>query len=525
MAPATPAFAESDPASLAAYVRARAADADGKVDRAATGYAEALAKTPDDPVIAVRAYRAALAAGDAPLANRARVVLERAGVAPADSAVLALAEAAVAKPAPSAEVDKALARLGAGPLSFLVPPLRAWSVGQTDPKRALGLLELTGKNPIGLHYATETRALLMIGDGRIDDGVALLRVLLGVDRGGLELRMAAARLLVGQGRGDLAASLLAGDEPLIRRQRATLGKGAKPDFGFGVSYILTRLAADLGDDETAPLSIVLTRSALRVDPGNDRARLLLAAALTSEEALPSALAVLDEIKPASPYAPAARVERVELLEKAGRDDDALKESAAIARSSDAGVADLQRYGDRLVAAARFDEAAAVYRQAIDQAGPAVDWVLYLQLGGALDQAGKWDEALPLLEKAVALAPDQPIALNYLGYGQLDHGGDVATARRLLEKASSLKPDNLSILDSLAWAYFKAGDDAKALPLLERAAAGEPANETISEHLGDAYWRTGRRYEARYAWRAAAITAEGADAARLATKIADGLARN
>ena len=61
-----------------------------------------------------------------------------------------------------------------------------------------------------------------------------------------------------------------------------------------------------------------------------------------------------------------------------------------------------------------------------------------------------------------------------------------------------------------------------MPLFERASAGEPANGTISEHLGDAYWVSGRRYEARYAWRAAALVAKADDAARLASKIATGL---
>ncbi|RZM08686.1 MAG: hypothetical protein EOP68_11090, partial [Sphingomonas sp.] len=59
-------------------------------------------------------------------------------------------------------------------------------------------------------------------------------------------------------------------------------------------------------------------------------------------------------------------------------------------------------------------------------------------------------------------------------------------------------------------------------LLERAASSEPTNAEIGEHLGDVYWTLGRRYEARYAWRAAQLTATGDDAPRLATKIADGL---
>ena len=56
----------------------------------------------------------------------------------------------------------------------------------------------------------------------------------------------------------------------------------------------------------------------------------------------------------------------------------------------------------------------------------------------------------------------------------------------------------------------------------RAGMDTPLDVTINEHLGDAYWRAGRRYEARYAWRAAAIYADDHEAGRLRDKIADGL---
>jgi Flp pilus assembly protein TadD len=96
---------------------------------------------------------------------------------------------------------------------------------------------------------------------------------------------------------------------------------------------------------------------------------------------------------------------------------------------------------------------------------------------------------------------------------------------MLERASQLAPDDSSITDSLAWAYFRNGDAQRALPLLERAAMAAPANGEIAEHLGDAYWMVGRRYEARYSWRAAAIVADASDGARLAAKIATGLTGN
>ena len=89
-------------------------------------------------------------------------------------------------------------------------------------------------------------------------------------------------------------------------------------------------------------------------------------------------------------------------------------------------------------------------------------------------------------------------------------------------ATKLRPDHPAITDSLGWSLYLRGKAGDALPLLERAAAGDPGEPTINEHLGDAYWSIGRQYEARYAWRAALLTAEDKDKARLNAKIDMGL---
>nr|WP_246587210.1 tetratricopeptide repeat protein [Stakelama flava] len=218
----------------------------------------------------------------------------------------------------------------------------------------------------------------------------------------------------------------------------------------------------------------------------------------------------------------AKVERRAVLSRAGQADQALELAKALASDDSATVEDVRAYGDLLADAERYSQAADAYGRAIAMTDGSAGWALYLQRGGALEQAGDWQAALPLLEKAVEMAPDEPVALNYLGYARVERGEDVAKAQAMLERALKLKPDDPSITDSVAWAYYKQGRVAQAVPLLEKAAQAEPADVTINEHLGDAYWRAGRKYEARYAWRAAAIYAEAADAQRLQQKIANGL---
>ncbi|MGB5019989.1 MAG: hypothetical protein WBO41_03790, partial [Sphingorhabdus sp.] len=62
----------------------------------------------------------------------------------------------------------------------------------------------------------------------------------------------------------------------------------------------------------------------------------------------------------------------------------------------------------------------------------------------------------------------------------------------------------------------------AIPLLESAVQGSLNDVTINEHLGDAYWHAGRKIDARYAWRAAALQAEDKVVERLESKLAIGL---
>jgi len=513
-----PAQAANKPDDLAAYVRARAADADGNAAAATNGYASALVAVPGNAVIALRAYRAAIMAGDFAVLNRARLVLEKANLAPSDSALLALAEAA--RDQDAAAISSAIDRVKAGPLDFLAPAFRAWAAID-DPNALLASLDTAGSNAIERRYVQESRALILIATGKIDQGTDLVRVLLGADRGSIDLRINAAQMLAAAGRIDLAQGLLVGPDPALSAARAAIGAGRRPTAAIGMAYILARLASDLNNGQSGRLLIVMVRAALRLDPANDRARLVLASALAADNMGPQALAALDQITPASPYRGMAEEQRISLLAQAGDSAAALAGAARLATATGATPAAIRRHADLLVQREQFDAAAIAYRRAIDLDPKAADWVVFLQLGSALDRAGRWSKARAMLERSVALAPDQPVALNYLGYGMLENGGDPAAARKLLERASSLRPKDLSILDSLAWAYYLQGDTVRALPLLELAAKGEPANSTISEHLGDAYWRLGRRYEARYAWHAAAVVAEATDAERLAAKIANG----
>lgn len=94
-------------------------------------------------------------------------------------------------------------------------------------------------------------------------------------------------------------------------------------------------------------------------------------------------------------------------------------------------------------------------------------------------------------------PDNATALNALGYtlADADLEGRLDEARALIERAHALAPDNPAILDSLGWVHFRRGEPSRALPWLRRAWAAMPDQE-IAAHLIEVLWVLGEKAEAR-----------------------------
>ena len=78
-------------------------------------------------------------------------------------------------------------------------------------------------------------------------------------------------------------------------------------------------------------------------------------------------------------------------------------------------------------------------------------------------------ALPLAEKAHALAPDQPAYIDTLAAVLADQG-QVAKALPLQQRAVELQPGNPMLRLSLARLYLKSGDKAQAGKQLDQLAA-------------------------------------------------------
>ena len=103
-----------------------------------------------------------------------------------------------------------------------------------------------------------------------------------------------------------------------------------------------------------------------------------------------------------------------------------------------------------------------------------------------------------LRQIIRMKPEDARALNHLGYKLADQTERYEEALELIERAIAISPDDTAIIDSLAWAQYKLGRYEEALQNLRRAFANFPDHE-VAAHLGEVLWVMERRDEALKVW--------------------------
>ena len=150
---------------------------------------------------------------------------------------------------------------------------------------------------------------------------------------------------------------------------------------------------------------------------------------------------------------------------------------------------------------RFEEANVVYTQALDllkQPGPQ-HWIVFFTRGITFERLDDWDAAEADFLKALELRPEQPQVLNYLGYTMLEMQLNMEDALDLIERAVAQRPDSGYIVDSLGWGLYRLGRYEEAVGHMEKATALQPIDPIVNDHLGDVYWAVGRFREAEFQW--------------------------
>jgi len=103
-----------------------------------------------------------------------------------------------------------------------------------------------------------------------------------------------------------------------------------------------------------------------------------------------------------------------------------------------------------------------------------------------------------LRKLIQIKPDYAQAYNALGYTLADRNLKLEEAQKLIEKALALSPNDHYILDSMGWVHYRMGKLDIAADYLRRAYSSQNDPE-IAAHLGEVLWQQGKHDEAKQTW--------------------------
>jgi len=520
-----------------AYLAALVATRDGAFEAGAKYYAEALAQSPNDAVLAQGAMVTRVAIGDVAGAvdfarqltvlnpsdefGNALVATGAMATRDFDAAVIALSGEGLVNNPLLNHLLGGWALIGAG--QFAAGIERFGELDQNNGLRGVARYHQALANAYAGDFESAARSYQDGGDATYISRTSILAhaEILAVleDYQGATLLMtrgAGARLNDAEAN-DLRRSVQAGAPISFTRIQ---------DASDGAAEALMLMAEALRNDDAGRLALFFARLSAYLQPNRADAAVLIGDILVSEDQGPLALAAYRQVPVDAPLALAALAGAVGVMESQGGADAAIDDLLAGVERHGEVPSLLNLLGDVLRRSARYGEAVDAYSRAIDAVGnpdAANVWSLYYMRGIALERDARWDEAEIDLRKAMQLSPDQAGLLNMLGYSLVDRGLALDEALEMIERAMELRPDDGYITDSLAWALYRMGRYEEALPHMLQAVLLRPGDGILNDHYGDILWKVGRQREAVFQWnRALASGAADIDRVRIEDKLASGL---
>jgi tetratricopeptide (TPR) repeat protein len=512
---------------FADFLAGRFALSQADAQTASVQFLNALAARPDDAELLQQAFIASMIAGRSEALQLARRLPD------SQAAQLLLGQSEI-RAGHWQEAEQRFRPLPRQGLTQLLQPLLvAWTEqgdGRTDAALATLHVAMDGQRFRGVY----TLHAAMIADqaGRSAES-AKLYAQARSEFGGMNLRLAQI----------LASAEARQGHPAEAQRTLAAMAAAAPDMGIavkalaavsmtpavprpqdGIAEAYLALAASLRSQDFGDFAMLLLRLALDLRPDFTAARLLASELLEGAHHLENALQMLTPVAPDDPLIGVVRLQRAALADRLGHSEEAIHELQQISHDFPDSPLPLMREGDLLRGKQRFAEAIVAYDRAIERVknpGP-TNWLAYYDRGICYERSRQWSRAEADFKHALALSPDEPFVLNYLGYSWADMGKNLAQARDMIDKAVQRRPNDGAIVDSLGWVMLRQGETADAVKTLERAVELEPEDASINGHLGDAYWAAGRKLEATYQWRRAlTFNPEPDDVAKLEAKLQGG----
>ena len=212
-----------------------------------------------------------------------------------------------------------------------------------------------------------------------------------------------------------------------------------------------------------------------------------------------ALAWFDKVQPGERYLE-ARISAANVIARTKDADEAIKMLDEVDDlTTEQQIIVIEAQAALLSQAKRNQESFDLLDKAVQNMVNAPD--LIFEYASAAERIGKYDLMETELNKVITMKPDYAAAYNALGYSLADRNIKLDLAKELIDKALALTPDDHFMIDSLGWVYYRLGKLDLAVEQLRRAYNVQPDPE-IAAHLGEVLWQQGKQEEAKKIWQGA-----------------------
>lgn len=156
---------------------------------------------------------------------------------------------------------------------------------------------------------------------------------------------------------------------------------------------------------------------------------------------------------------------------------------------------------------QFDEALRSYRKAaslVPETEPDMQSQVQCSIGDLFYSDNQPDSAFVYYEKAIAIDPENLLALNNFAYYLAENDRDLDRAERYSAICVRANPSNDTAIDTYAWIFYKKKDYEKAKEWIDRALdiEGDSAQADLLDHAGDIYFMNREVNEAVEFWKKA-----------------------
>ncbi|MDO6726110.1 tetratricopeptide repeat protein [Cognatishimia sp. 1_MG-2023] len=525
--------------SAGAYLAARAATATSDYATASKFYTQLLIQAPSDPFLLENLVLANLALGNMEKTIPVARKLDSQSVNSQIGNMALVADLIDKKDYKALEVRISKEK-GIGPL--LDGLLLAWAkLGQGEMSEALKQFDKVADERGLTGFALYHKALAMASVGDFEGAEDIFS---GATASSVQMTrrgaMAHIEILSQLERNENAITVMdalfgSALDPQLRAMREELVAGNTLPFTHvsspreGMAEVFYSLGSALQNEAAPDYTLLYTRTAEFLRPDHIDALLLSAELLEEVEQFDLATDAYKSVPAGHTSFHAAELGRAEALRRDGKVEAAIEVLEQLSRTHGELPIVHTSLGDILRQQQDFNGAVRAYDTALGMSDSPIQsqWFSFYARGISHERLGDWPNAEADFRMALELNPGQPQVLNYLGYSMVENNINLDEALEMIEDAVAARPDSGFIVDSLGWVLYRLGRFEEAVGHMERATELMPVDPVVNDHLGDVYWSVGRKTEAQFQWMRALSfiddsTAADAKPDRIRAKLSQGL---